>query len=193
MVKLKGSQTIEGMMPEDVFDAGSRKDNLPQELRYLKLSAQDEILQNGTEIGVDLTIPKLPKLPKLPGLPKQVADLIGGGEHHIPAQVVECEPGRLMLIRGESNIASTSLLLKLHQLRNGEGTKVTHELDVNIKDLNVFLKRAVETVLRVPLDLEVKLFSEQHIDNIIAYYETRAVPVSTQRSKAGPKAAVAAA
>jgi hypothetical protein len=199
MVKIEGSQTIEGMSREDVFDAGSLAENLPKNLKLITLSPKDEILQNGTEIGVDLTIPKLPKLPRLPGLPKQVADLIAGGQHSISAEVKKCEPGRLMLIEGESDIASTALLLKLRELRNGEGTEVTHKLEVNIKDLNLFLKRAVETILRVPMDLEVKLFSKQHIDNIIAYYEALAVPMETKSAKKtkpdiqpGSEAAVAA-
>lgn len=197
MVELKGTQIIEGMRPEEAFDAGSRKENLPQKLKIIQLSTEDEILEIGTEIGVDLTIPKLPKLPRLPGLPGPIADLIGGGQHSIPAEVVKCEPGRLMLIKGESAVASTALLLKLSELKNGQGTEVMHKLEVNLKGLNPFTKRAIETILRVPMDLEVKLFSKQHIDNIIAYYEALATPVGAKKAKSsaknGSKAAVAAA
>ncbi len=186
MVKIEGSQTIEGMSREDVFDAGSLAENLPKDLKLIELSPKEEILQNGTEIDVVLTIPKLPKLPRLPGLPKQVADLIGGGQHSISAEVKECDPGRSMLIKGESDIASTALLLKLREKRNGQDTEVTHKLEVDIKDLNMFLKRAVETILRVPMDLEVKLFSKQHIENIIDYYEALAVPLDTNSTKVNP-------
>lgn len=88
-------------------------------------------------------------------------------------------------------------MLKLRELKNGRGTEVLHKLDVHIKGLNPFVRKAVETVLRVPMDLEIKLFSEQHIDNIIAYYEAMAVPIGTKKTKTNakpdPKPASAAA
>lgn len=186
MVELRGSQTIEGMTPEDVFDAGSREENLPRELRYVELSTNDKILEYGTRIGVDLTIPRLPKLPRLP---KQIAALIDGGKHNIPAEVVKCEPGRLMLIKGESDIVTTALLLKLRALKNGRDTEVIHKLEINVKGLNPLVRRAVETVLRVPMSLDVELFSEQHINNIIAYYEALATPISAKGAKKGKSGA----
>ncbi len=174
MVKIKGSQIIEGMSPEDVFDAGSRAENLPKKLKLIKLSPHDEILQNGTEIGVDLVVPKLPV--SIPGL---------GNKLHIPAEVVECEPAKHMYITGDSDIATTALLLKLRELKGGKGTEIQHELEVtlNLEDMNSILKRLVQTALKVPLNLEISAFSDQHIANIVSYYDAMAVQLDEQKQE----------
>lgn len=172
MVKIKGDQSIEGYMPVDVFAAGTRKENLPNNLELVELSTEDEILQLGTVIDVDLTIPHVPV--KIPGLINN--------KLFIPAKVVECKPGELMLIEGETDLVSTALLLELEKIKGKKATLVRHELAVECH-VNRFIKPIVEAAIKGSLGQEVDEFSQQHVANILQFLERTPTPIKQRQTK----------
>ncbi len=172
MLKLTGSQKIEGFRPREVFEAGARAENLPQ-LGSLALTVlkQQEKLEKDTEIGVDFNFPT-----SLPGfsLPDS-----------IKTTVKQCEPGELMRIEGvsEDETLAVMLLLELQKFQKGIGTEITHtlELDYRVSRFKTLQLKAAELALRIPIELEVKEFSKHHVNNIKTYLGT--VPTVTSKSK----------
>lgn len=177
MLKLTGSQEIQGFGPRDVFEAGARVDNLPQ-LGSLALSVAEteEKLQKGTEIGVYFNFPT-----NLPGfsLPDEVT-----------TKVTKSKSGELMRIEGvsEDETLAVMLLLELQKFQKGIGTEITHtlELDYRVSRFKVLQLKAAELALRIPIELEVREFSKQHVENILTHLGSSPTPKSKGKKQLEP-------
>ena len=172
MLKLTGSQEIKGFGPPAVFEAGARAESLPQ-LGSLALTVlgKEEKLKKDTEIGVVFNFPT-----NFPGfsLPDEIKTV-----------VTECEPGKLMRIEGvsEDETLAVMLLLELQKFQKGIGTEISHtlELDYRASRLKALKLKAAEFALRIPIELEVREFSKQHVANILTYLD--AAPAAASKSK----------
>lgn len=157
-------------------------ENLPQlGSLALTVAGTQEKLQKGTEIGVNFNFPT-----NVPGfaLPDSIT-----------TKVIESKSGKLMHIAGVSDdeVLAATLLLELEKLEKGAGTEITHTLELDYR-VSTIKRKAAEIAFRLPLDLEVKEFSKQHIANIVAHLEASSrVPVTRGKKQIEPVLGSAAA
>lgn len=140
MINIQSNECID-FPSEDVFRAGMRAETWP-EVKGITLQPSQEVLALGSILRFGLQAPKI----------------------EIDGYVTQCEPSRLVMIEGESGLASVSIKFSLED-EGEDRTNVSYETSMGLKGRSVANKIA-ESAVKVFLAKTIPVFTTEYIRNI---------------------------
>lgn len=145
MIRIGGTEQVEGFRRPDVFQAGIRTENWP-DVRGLSIQPQDELVAPGTRIAVGLTVARL--------------------NVELDGEVVGYVPHESVRIEGRSPLASAVVSLDLADAEKGTG--IGYEVIIEPRKLIV---RMAEVAVREFLQGAVPKFATEYKTNVERYLQ----------------------
>lgn len=157
MIRIEGSERVEGFERHDVFRAGIRTENWPAQ-EGLLIRPHDEIVILGTQIDVRLAA--------------------AGISLGVDGEVTQYDTGGHLFIEGESSLVRVNVGIELDDTIDLNTTKVGYEVMVEAKKLHV---RLAEVAVREFLKGAIPSFARAYSQSVGEYLQAEPIAYPDSR------------